>query len=483
VTVYLVGAGPGDPGLITARGLELVRRADVLVHDRLASPVLVAEAPAGCEVVFAGKRPDHHALSQDQINALLVERGRSGGVVVRLKGGDPFVFGRGGEEALALHDAGVPFEVIPGVTSAVAVPAYAGIPVTHRGLATSVTFVTGHEDPGKGAGDVDWAALAATGGTLVLLMGVAGLPEITAALVAAGMDAATPAAVIASGTTAAQAVVTGTLGSIADDAAAVAPPAITVIGAVAALREQAAWAEARPLHGRTVAVTRARAQSGDLARRLRELGADVVEAPMIRIEPIAGEPIDPASYDVVCLTSPNAPPLLLDRIGGDARGLAGLMVAAIGPGTARALQAIGIRADVVAERAVAEGLIEALAARVTGRRVLVARAMEARDALPDGLRAAGAAVVDVVPLYRTVAEQPPGTDVLGADLVTFTAASTVRFLREAFPDADLGSLRGVSIGPVTSEAARELGIGIVAEARRHDLDGLVGTIIEVAREP
>jgi uroporphyrinogen III methyltransferase / synthase len=483
MTVYLVGAGPGDPGLITARGLDLVRRADVLVHDRLASPALVAEAPAGCEIVYAGKRPDHHALTQDEINALLVDRGRRGGTVVRLKGGDPFVFGRGGEEALALRAAGVPFEVVPGVTSAVAVPAYAGIPVTHRGLATSVTFVTGHEDPGKDGEGVDWAALAATGGTLVLLMSVAGLPEITGALTRAGMDPATPAAVVASGTTATQGVVTGTLGSIAADARDVVPPAITVIGPVAGLREQVGWAEARPLHGMRITVTRARAQAGELAARLRELGAEVTEAPLIRIEPLPGPSIDPAAYDVVCLTSPNAPSLLLDRIGADARRLAGVEVAAIGPGTARALRAIGIRADTVAERAVAEGLVEALAAGVAGRRVLVARAEEARDALPEGLRAAGAAVVDVVALYRTLAEPPPGPDVLAADLVTFTAASTVRFLREAFPDADLRSVRGVSIGPVTSAAARELGVGIVAEAASHDLDGLVETILRVAREP
>jgi uroporphyrinogen III methyltransferase / synthase len=481
MTVYLVGAGPGDPGLITARGLDLVRRADVLVYDRLASPALVAEAPATCEVVYAGKRPDHHALTQDAINALLVDRGRRGGNVVRLKGGDPLVFGRGGEEALALREAGVPFEVVPGVTSAIAVPAYAGIPVTHRGIATSVTFVTGHEDPGKAGQGVDWAALAATGGTLVLLMSVAGLPEITAALAAAGVDPGTPAAVVASGTTAAQEVVMGTLGSIAADAAHVAPPAITVIGAVAGLREQVAWAESRPLHGTRITVTRARAQAGELAGRLRDLGAEVIEAPLIRIERLPGPAIDPAAYDIVCLTSPNAPALLLDRVGGDARRLAGLEVAAIGPGTARALRAIGIRADVVAERAVAEGLLEALADGVAGRRVLVARAEEARDALPDGLQAAGAAVVDVVALYRTVAEPPPGADVLDVDLVTFTAASTVRFLREAFPDADLRPVRGVSIGPVTTAAARELGVGIVAEASSHDLDGLVEAILQAAR--
>ena len=480
MTVYLVGAGPGDPGLITVRGLELVRSADVLVYDRLAAPELVAEAPAACERIYAGKGPSSHAMSQDEINACLVEKGAAGRRVVRLKGGDPFVFGRGSEEAEALRAAGVDYEVVPGITSAVAVPAYAGIPVTHRGLATHFTVVTGHEDPTKGRDDVDWEALARAGGTLVILMGVGGLRDIAARLIAGGRPADTPAAVIARGTTPRQHAVTGTLATIADDAADVRPPAITVVGSVAGLREGIAWAERRPLHGVTVAVTRARTQASDLVRRLRDLGAGVIEAPVIRIEPIVGAPIDASSYDLVCLTSPNAPALLLDRIGGDARLLAGVEVAAIGPGTAAAIRAVGILPDIVAERAVAEGLLEALAGRVAGRRVLVARAEEARDTLPDGLRDAGAASVDVVPLYRTVADVGGGADAPAADLVTFTSSSTVRFFHAAFGDRDLGSVQGVSIGPVTSATMRELGIPIVAEATDHDLDGLVAAVIEAA---
>jgi uroporphyrinogen III methyltransferase/synthase len=479
MTVYLVGAGPGDPGLITARGLELIRRADAIVYDRLAAPELVAEAPTGCERVYAGKRPDHHALTQGEINATLVRLGADRRTVVRLKGGDPFVFGRGSEEAEALRAAGIAYEVVPGITSAIAVPAYAGIPVTHRGLATHFTVVTGHEDPTKGASDVDWAALARAGGTLVLLMGVRGLPAISAALIAGGRAATTPAAVIARGTTPAQTVVTGTLDTIAALAADVSPPAITVVGEVAGLRDAIAWAEERPLHGTTIAVTRARAQASDLVRRLRDLGAAVVEAPTIRIEPIAGVTIDPAAYDLLCITSPNAPRLLLDAVGGDARRLAGVTLAAIGPGTAHAIRAVGIVPDVVAERAIAEGLLDALEGQVAGRRCLVARAEEARDALPDGLAAMGAASVDVVPLYRTVPEAPAGVDPLGVDLVTFTSASTVRFLAEAFPAADLAAVRGVSIGPVTTAAARDLGVGIVAEATEHDLDGLVRAILRV----
>jgi uroporphyrinogen III methyltransferase/synthase len=467
---------------MTVRGLELLRRAEVLVYDRLAGPQLVAEAPHGCTLLYAGKRPDHHAMTQDEINAALVEHGREGRTVVRLKGGDPFVFGRGSEEAQALRSAGVEFEVVPGVTSAIAVPAYAGVPVTHRGASTHFTVVTGHEDPGKGRSDVDWSALAKSGGTLVLLMAVGRLPAIAAALQAGGLDPSTPVAVVSQGTLPAQQTVTATLATIGEAAAAVRPPAVTVIGAVAALRDEIAWLERRPLHGVRVAVTRARAQAGGLADRLRDLGATVVESPVIRIESLPGGPVDPARYDTVCLTSPNGPRLLLDRLGGDARRLAGVEIAAIGPGTAAALREVGLVADVVAERAVAEGLLEALDGRVAGRRFLLAQAEGARAALADGLRDAGAAVVDVEPLYRTSPERPSGTDALTADLVTFTSASTVHAFTAAYPDADPAALPGVSIGPVTSAAARALGVRIVAEADRHDLDGLVEAVVAAARD-
>ena len=480
MTVYLIGAGPGDPGLITVRGLELLRRADVLVYDRLAGPQLVAEAPAGCLLVYAGKRPDHHAMTQDEINAALVRHGRDGGTVVRLKGGDPFVFGRGSEEAQVLRTAGIDYEVVPGITSAIAVPAYAGVPVTHRGASTHFTVVTGHEDPTKGGSDVDWPALARAGGTLVLLMAVGRLGAIAEALIAGGAAPDTPVAVVASGTLPEQRTVTGTLDTIAATAAAVRPPAVTVIGSVAALRAEIAWLERRPLHGLRVAVTRARVQADGLSTRLRELGATVLESPVIRTEPIDGGPVDPGAYDVVCLTSPNAPRLLLDRLGGDARRLAGVEIAAIGPGTAAALREVGLVADLVAERAVAEGLLEALDGRIAGRRFLLAQAEGARDALADALRAAGAAGVDVEPLYRTLPERPAGADALAADLVTFTSASTVHAFAAAYPDAPLDAVRGVSIGPVTSAAARELGIALAAEAERHDLDGLVEAVVLAA---
>jgi uroporphyrinogen III methyltransferase/synthase len=485
VTVYLVGAGPGDPRLITVRGEDLLRRADVIVFDRLAADALLDLAPPGCTLIDAGKQPGLVALTQDETTRTLIEHGRTGALVVRLKGGDPFVFGRGGEEAQALREAGVPYEIVPGVTSAISVPAYAGVPVTHRDLAAQVTIVTAHERPGKEHSDIDWPALARLPGTLVVLMGVASLGSVAEALIAAGKPSGTPVCVTQSGTTAAQRSVTGTLATIAAEiaAAGIRSPAVTVIGAVAALRDELAWAEARPLHGRRIVVTRARAQASGLVARLRDLGSEVDECAVIRIEPIAGDPIDLSAYGLVCVTSPNAPQLLLERGGGDARALAGVSVAAIGPGTAAALRAAGIVADVVAERSVAEGLLEALPGELTGVRALVARAEEARDVLPDGLRAAGAQV-DVVPLYRTLAALPRHPQrMLDADAVAFTSSSTVSRFAAALPGHDLAAVRGVSIGPVTSATARELGVGIVAEAAHHDLDGLVAALVALLSEP
>jgi uroporphyrinogen III methyltransferase/synthase len=391
------------------------------------------------------------------------------------------VFGRGGEEAEALAEAGVAFEVVPGVTAGVAAPAYAGIPVTHREGASAVAFVTGHEDPAKDGSALDWDALARFPGTLVFYMGIKNLPLIADRLIAAGRTAGEAAAVVARGTQAQQRTVAGTLADIAERVAEaeVRPPAITVVGPVAELRDTLAWVERRPLHGEVVAVTRARAQASGLAARLRELGAEVVETPAIRIEPREAELPDLAAHDLVCFTSPNGVRLFFAGLRGDARSLAGTRVAAIGPGTAAVLSEHGIEADVVPERFVAEGLLEALAGSPPSR-ALIARAADARDTLPDGLRAMGADV-DVVALYDTVAE--PLSDAAaqaldGATYITFTSSSTVRFLLEALATRSLPpTARVASIGPITSETLREHGLEPDVEAERHDVDGLVQALV------
>jgi len=484
--VYLVGAGPGDPALLSARALELIAGADVILHDRLIPASALDGAREGAELVFVGKQGGGASVPQDQTEALMVERARAGQSVVRLKGGDPFVFGRGGEEALALRAAGIAYEVVPGVTAGIAAAAYAGIPVTQRGVASAVALVTGHEDPAKAEQALDWTALAAFPGTLVFYMGVRQLPDIAAALTAAGRSAAEPAAVIERGTLPDQRVVTGTLATIAERAAAAAvgAPAVTVVGPVAALAEQLSWLPPRPLAGLTVAVTRARAQASGLARRLEAEGARVVQAPAIRVRTLSGPPLDPAPYDLVCLTSANGVEALFERLragGRDARSLAGATVAAIGPGTAAALAAHGILADVVPERFVAESLVEALAP-LPVERALIARASEARDVLPDALRERGAQV-DVLALYETVAEplpEPVREAALAADYVTFTSSSTVRWFLAA-GGSPSPSARIVSIGPVTSAALREHGLEPHVEASRHDIDGLLAALLADAR--
>jgi uroporphyrinogen III methyltransferase / synthase len=393
---------------------------------------------------------------------------------VRLKGGDPFVFGRGGEEALALQEAGVPFEVVPGVSSAHAVPAYAGIPVTHRGLAAQVTLVTGHEDAGREGSAIDWAWLASSPGTLVFLMGVRSLAANAARLIEHGMSPDTPAAVISDGTRPGQRSVAAPLDRIAEAASGLPAPAITVVGEVAALHDRMSWYELRPLHGLRIGVTRARAQASGLAARLQELGADVVQTPAIRIQPLDAA-ADPAGFDVICLTSANGVERLLT---GDTRRLAGVRVAAVGSATAAALRSRGIEPDVVPATATQEGLLAALEG-VQGRSVLVATAEGAREVLADGLRAGGADVT-VVHLYRTVAEPVDVEALLSCDLVTFTSSSTVTSVLGGLEAADRARVRAVSIGPVTSAALRQAGLEPVAEADPHDVDGLVACVLAVA---
>ncbi len=527
--VYLVGAGPGDPGLLTVRALELIAAADVILYDRLIPAGALDGARADAELVFVGKEGGGASVPQELTETLMLERARQGDAVVRLKGGDPFVFGRGGEEALALRAAGISYEVVPGVTAGIAALAYAGIPVTHRGLASAVALVTGHGradvwpeacsdagaegsaadtrgDTAAGATDgeqagLDWSALAAFPGTLVLYMALARLPQIAESLIAAGRPPSEPAAVVEGGTLPGQRTVTGTLETIAaavrrEDIRA---PAITVVGPVAALAERLSWLPTRSLDGCTVAVTRARAQASALARRLEALGARVVQAPVIRVRALPGPPLDPSPYDLVCLASPNAVAALFERLsagGRDARALAGARVAAIGPATARALAERGIAADVLPERYVAEALAEALA-EVPASRALIARASHARDVLGDALRARGIEV-DVLALYETVVEPLSAAALEAArqaDYVTFTSSSTVRFFVQAVrgasgeerdaahtPAMDSNAAfsqatRIVSIGPVTSETLRRYGLEPHVEAEQHDVDGLIDALL------
>ena len=489
---YLVGAGPGDPGLLTVRGRDLLATADVVMHDRLGTAELLPLAPASAEIVDVGKAPGDVAMTQEQINDRLCAGVRAGHHVVRLKGGDPFVFGRGGEEAIALAAAGLPFEVVPGITSAIAAPAYAGIPVTHRGLATSVTVVTGHEDPAKPETQTDWAALAALPGTLVLLMSVRRWESIADALIAGGRDPGEPAAAVRWGTTPSQQVVTSDLAGLgaAMGRAGIGAPAVIVVGSVAGEDVRREWFTG-PLFGRRVVVTRARAQAGALSERLRGLGAEVIELPTIRIRPLADPLIDAACGDIgryrmLVLTSVNGVDCLFERlaeVGRDARALdPACEVVAIGPATAERLAARGLRADLVPERYVAEGILDALGDReLAGVPVLVARAAEARPELVAGLRARGAEVAEVA-VYATEVEDPPRGRVeaaLAADVITFTASSTVRNFAGLLTPLEIDQLaaRVVTIGPITSATAREAGFAVAAEANPHTIPALVEAVI------
>lgn len=498
--VWLVGAGPGDPGLITVAGLERLREADVIVYDRLVSPRLLEHSDlAGAELIYMGKVAGEGNHDQSKINDLLIEKARLGKRVVRLKGGDPFVFGRGGEEAEALRAAGVPFAVVPGVTSATAVPAYAGIPVSHRGLAATFVVVTGHEDPDKGEPAIDWERLATAVDTLVLLMGVKTLPETVDRLIAGGRSPETPVAVIRWGTTPDQRTVTGTLADIVQRvrAAKLQPPAITVVGEVVRLRETLAWFEDRPLFGKRVLITRTRRQASTLARLLADEGAAPIELPAIEIEPAADEAATEAAlgglragvYGWVVFTSANAVQLffgLMRERGLDARAFAGAKAAAIGPATADALAERGIVADAVPEEYIAEGVVEALRPLLrSGDRVLVPRAEGARPALIEGLSALGAKV-DEVALYRAAVPKEAPAEALallrdgGIDVVTFTSSSTVRNLA-ALLDGDVECLREAMvacIGPITADTARELGLRVDVVASEHTVPGLVAALRE-----
>ncbi len=501
--IFLVGSGPGDPGLFTLKGLRCLGEADAVVYDRLAPASLLRQARPDAELFYVGKKPgDDQAMKQEEINALLVELGLAGKTVVRLKGGDPYVFGRGGEEAIALVQAGIPFEVVPGVTSGIAAPAYAGIPVTHRGVSTSVAFVTGHEDPTKGRSDVDWRRIADAADTLVLYMGVGRLREISDGLVEAGRSADTPAAVVRWGTVPVQRTVAGTLEDIADRVAEanLRPPAIIVIGDVVALREGGLdWYERRPLFGRRVVVTRARAQAGELSGALERLGAEVLEFPTIEVRPPDDfGPLDAAireldTLDWLIFTSVNGVDAFvrrLDHHGLDLRAVPrDARVAAIGPATAERVEGAGLRVDVVPREFRAEALVEDLTAgELAGKRVLIPRARVAREVLPERLREAGAEVV-VPPAYESVPSEAGKQDLArrledgGLDCVTFTASSTVENFVGAFGEEEarrlLAGTRVACIGPITADTARGHGIRVDAEAREYTIPGLVEAVADL----
>ncbi|MFZ4583660.1 MAG: uroporphyrinogen-III C-methyltransferase [Acidimicrobiia bacterium] len=480
MTVYLVGAGPGDPGLITVRGAELLARADCIVHDRLANPALLELAPATAERISVGKAPGAVEMTQEQINATLVERGKQYGCVVRLKGGDPYVFGRGGEEAEVLAAAGIAFEVVPGITSSIAAAAYAGIPVTHRTVSTSFTVVTGHEDPAKGRTDTDWDALAKTGGTLVILMGAARIGTIAQLLIEGGRAPDTPVAAVRNGTRNDQSTIRATLATIG--AAGVKAPSAIVVGHVAAL--DFAWFEHRPLFGRRIVVTRAREQASELRTKLEALGAQVLELPTIAIEPIEFELPQLRDFPWIVFTSANGVDAFFERglyaRGLDARELGSTRVGAIGTGTEAALSRYGVRANLVPPRFVAESLVEAFPEGAG--RVLIARAQVARDVLPDGLAAKGWNV-EVLDVYRTVvaAPDPGAVDQVRAgdvDAVTFTSSSTVQNFHAVVGALPADGPTVASIGPITSDTARSLGYRVDVEADPHTIDGLVQAVLD-----
>jgi uroporphyrinogen III methyltransferase/synthase len=493
--VFLVGAGPGDPGLITVKGRDCITRADVIIYDHLANPAFLAWAGKGAELIYVGKQGGRHTMTQENINALIVSKAREGKTVVRLKGGDPFIFGRGGEEAEVLAGEGIAFEVVPGITSAIAVPAYAGIPLTHRDYTSTVAFVTGHEDPGKSRSSIDWDALATGVGTLVFLMGVGNLDKIASRLVAGGRSPETPAAVIRQGTTSSQWTIAGTLSNISRlaEEQGMKPPAVIVVGEVVGLRDTLGWFERRPLFGRRIIVTRARAQASGFLSMLEELGAECIEFPTIEVvPPESWDAVDDAiqsleSFDWLLFTSANGVEFFLSRLADaekDMRDLKGLRIAAIGPKTAAVLEDLGVCPDLIPGEYRAEATAAALKERgISGARILLARAAEARDVLPVELRAAGAQVL-VAPVYKTIRPREDTGRVRkllagGAiDAVTFTSSSTVTNFMGMFGGEKADLLEWMKrtavacIGPVTAETARGEGLDVAFTADPYTIEAL-----------
>lgn len=499
--VYLVGVGPGDPGLITLKAIEKIKAADVLVYDYLANKKFLEYAREGAEVIYVGKKGGCHTLPQDDINGVLIQKAREGKAVARVKGGDPFIFGRGGEEAEALAEAGIPFEVVPGVTAGIAAPAYAGIPITHRDFTTTATFITGHEDPTKAESNLYWDRIATGVGTIVFFMGMANLEQNMKKLIDNGRDPNTPVALVRWGTTPEQETLVGTVADIAAKAkeADFRPPAVTVVGGVVSLREKLQWFDKRPLFGKRVVVTRAREQASDFAEILEREGACVVEFPTIQIvPPPSWDAIDSAierldNYDWAVFTSVNGVKYFIERLkakGRDVRDLKGIKLCAIGPKTASEIEELGLRLDFVPKEYRAEGIIEGLG-DVKGKRILIPRAEVAREILPEELTRMGA-TVDVVTAYKTV--RPEGKtqeirDLFGQgkiDVVTFASSSTVTNFLEMFEDGEgVRLLKGVkvaSIGPITADTAKKHGIETAIMPKDYTIPALAEAIVDCYKE-
>jgi uroporphyrinogen III methyltransferase/synthase len=494
--VYIIGAGPGDAGLITIKAVDCLRLADVVVYDNLVNEDLLKYAPDHARFIYAGKKGGDHTLSQDAINDLLVQEAQAGNIVARLKGGDPFIFGRGGEEAEKLVEHNIPFEVVPGVSSAIAVPAYAGIPLTHRGFTSTVAFITGHEDPTKDKSDINWQALAGIG-TLVFLMGVKNIAQIVDALTAHGKSPLTPVALIRRGTTPQQEVITGTLDSIVEltQARKFSPPAILVVGKVVDLRDTLNWFEQKPLFGKGIVITRPQRQADDLARLLISEGAYPIYFPTIKIVPPANwhgldEAIDIlTTYNWLIFTSANGVQFFFERLwekNKDIRDLKGIKICCIGPATARQIEDKGIKVDLIPEQFIAEGILQSFAAMdLKGRRILIPRAAKARDVLPEGLKKLGASV-DVVAAYQTVNSGNKKEDLAvlisdnKVDVITFTSSSTVtNFVEIMGHDFTLPEQVDVAcIGPVTAATAKKAGFKIDISQEEYTMEGLVQSLVE-----
>jgi uroporphyrinogen III methyltransferase/synthase len=497
--VYLVGAGPGDPGLITVQGKACIQKADVIIYDYLASPALLKYAGKSAELIYVGKKGGDHTLSQDEINALIVEKAKSGGIICRLKGGDPYIFGRGGEEAEVLFKAGIPFEIVPGVTSAIAAAAYAGIPLTHRKLTSTLAFVTGHEDPEKAETGINWSSLAAGIGTLVFFMGVKNLPNITKSLIDHGKPPQTPVALIRWGTTPRQQTVSGTLETIVEKAraAGLKAPAIIVVGDVVNLRPSLKWFENRPLLGKRIVVTRARQQASDLVRLLSAQGAECIEYPTIKImppqdaAPLKQAVENLAAYDWIVFTSVNGVIYFFEQLfasGKDVRALGRMQTAAIGPATAARLLEYGLNSDIVPDNYRAESVVEAFGkVKLKGKKILLPRAAEARPVLPQELKKMGA-IVDEIPAYETLKAVDTADDLVRQlednyiDLITFTSSSTVKNFKALLPAENFRQLiQGVtiaSIGPITTDTATKLGFDVHVTAETYTIPGLVDAILQ-----